>query len=451
MKKIISLIFFLFISISMSAQSWSAVGVGVNEPVSALAVYNGELYAGGQFGVLKWNGSAFDTLPGNYQLGNFTVWSLAVFDNELYAAGRNPQLDNIRRWNGSSWNSVGAGLNNDVYALAVYNGSLFAGGIFTYSNLFSGHIMRWDGNDWWQLGNNGIDLQGSKVHALAVYENELYVAGNFVSIEGDTNLSGIARWNSSIWNSVGPKGINGVVSSLGIFGNELYAGGPYFTLAGGVAVNELAKWNGTIWNSVGSGVKDANAEEGNISSFAEYHNELYAGGIFLTLDQDTIKSIARYNGATWIPVGSGVDSTGIPIDTIIWYGSDTTLYFPPHEINAFIEFNDELYAGGSFNMIGGVVAHNIAKWSTPVGMQEVSSDLSISVYPNPVDKNASLNFQSPIESLTLFSTDGKLLQQLNHLHQSKLDLDVSALSSGMYFIEASSNNKIYRGKILVSH
>jgi len=77
--------------------------------------------------------------------------------------------------------------------------------------------------------------------------------------------------------------------------------------------------------------------------------------------------------------------------------------------------------------------------------------LEFSIYPNPAPRQVILNFPSLVESFSLYSINGKLLRLFNHVHQSKFDLDVSDLSSGMYFITASSGNKIYRGKILVEH
>jgi hypothetical protein len=77
----------------------------VNGTVSALAVYNGELIAGG----------AFTTAGG-------------------VAANR------IARWNGSSWQGI-AGLDNTVLALHVHKGELVAGGLF--SGTFTAPKFRW--------------------------------------------------------------------------------------------------------------------------------------------------------------------------------------------------------------------------------------------------------------------------------------------------------------------
>ncbi|MBK9730386.1 MAG: T9SS type A sorting domain-containing protein [Chitinophagaceae bacterium] len=71
------------------------------------------------------------------------------------------------------------------------------------------------------------------------------------------------------------------------------------------------------------------------------------------------------------------------------------------------------------------------------------------LFPIPANSKLSVEFSNLIESLSIFSINGTHLQVFNHLHKSKFELDVSELSSGMYFITASSKNKIYRGKFLV--
>ncbi len=79
--------------------SWQPLGSGMNDGVSALTVYNGELIAGGDF----------------------------------TTAGGDP-ASRIARWNGTIWQPLGsgvAGLFPHVWALAVYNGELIAGGWFT--------------------------------------------------------------------------------------------------------------------------------------------------------------------------------------------------------------------------------------------------------------------------------------------------------------------------------
>jgi len=153
--------------------------------------------------------------------------------------------------------------------------------------------------------------------------------------------------NSQVWSYFGGSGFNGSVNSLVVFNNELIAAGS-FTMAGGVNTNRIAKWNGTGWTPLGSGTND------NIYSLIVFNNELIAGGKFTSAGGNTANRIARWNGANWLPLGTGVSSGGIVTS-----------------INALTIYNNELIAGGSFDSAGGISAINISKWNgsiwTPLG------------------------------------------------------------------------------------
>src|SRR5882724_10938875 len=97
---VVYIFFEAVLCLKISGQTWENLGTGVSGCstcfVRTLAVYNGELYAGGTF----------------------------------TDAGGIP-VNNIARWNGTNWSDVGTGVNNEVSALAVFNGELFVGGSFT--------------------------------------------------------------------------------------------------------------------------------------------------------------------------------------------------------------------------------------------------------------------------------------------------------------------------------
>jgi hypothetical protein len=57
-------------------------------------------------------------------------------ESRLYAAGSftaagKVQANNIAAWNGSEWESLGLGLNGEVYSLLIYNNDLIAVGMFS--------------------------------------------------------------------------------------------------------------------------------------------------------------------------------------------------------------------------------------------------------------------------------------------------------------------------------
>lgn len=451
----------LFVCINTFSQTWSPVGNGVNGRVSSFTIYNGELYVGGQFsnpsgvspyGLLKWNGINFDTLPGNYLFGSHRIEALCVYNNELYVGGsfspyssNGPSIfRNIARWNGTSWDSVGNGLQNVVYSMTTYNGSLYAGGDFDMSGTIPlEQIGKWDGIQWSYLGNIFIG-SGGRVNELTVFNNELYLGGGFGF--PSLNSGNIAIWNDTIWKNAGTGGINSHLYSMCTYNNNLIAGGLGFDQAGGSLINGIAAWDGNNWLPVGNNIGNP---YGQLHTMVEYQNDLYAGGDFNILDGDSLNSIARYNNGAWISMGTGVDSTNIISDTLI-FGWDTIYYYAPHRVYAFQEFNGELYVGGEFNMIGGITAHSIAKWNVPVGLAETNELESLNIYPNPVLNKINLKypFNNLNNSIEIFDSRGQQVYYSPSFNSTSID--VSRLPNGIYLLKYSNDENSIQKSFVVS-
>jgi hypothetical protein len=193
------------------------------------------------------------------------------------------------------------------------------------------------------------------VYALTVFDDgsgpALY-AGGYFTTAGGVAANDIAKWNGSSWAPLasGTTGQNSYVDALAMFddgsGPALYAGG-HFAAAGGVAANDIAKWNGASWAPLGSGVNDLGTPT--VDALTVFDDgagpALYAGGLFTNVGGVTADYIAKWNGASWSALGSGTN----------------------FEVEALGVFDDgsapALYAGGSFITAGGVTARNIAKWN----------------------------------------------------------------------------------------
>jgi len=96
------------------------------------------------------------------------------------------------------------------------------------------------------------------------------------------------------------RGMNNLIDALAVDGHgNRYAAGN-FTRAGGVAANRIARWNGTTWHPLGSGTDSA------VSALAfTPDRSLYAGGFFTTAGDKISSSIARWMGEveykkTWL-------------------------------------------------------------------------------------------------------------------------------------------------------
>src|SRR5437879_5863077 len=292
----------------IGAPNWSDVGgagvAGSGPPgVNAVAVYNDELYIGGQFtsvnglaacqNLCRWNATNGWRAVGTYTTGITAggVNSLAVYNGQLYVGGFYQNAagialcDRLCRWNSttSTWSSIGGaqfnGNSSAVRALAVYNGELYAGGDFTKigTNTAMANFAKFKDSTstWSAVGSPALN---GTVYALAVYKGELYVGGAFTTTGGAV-ADRIMKWNGSAYSIVGsttPLNLN--PTALGVYNNELHIGGQFTNAAGITGANSIAKWNGTTWSIVGSPSALAN----NVQALAAYCGDLYVGGTFTT-------------------------------------------------------------------------------------------------------------------------------------------------------------------------
>jgi len=193
----------------------------------------------------------------------------------------------------NTYNFMQGGTNGPVYSIvAIDTANVYAGGRFDSAGVIkANNIAKWNGASWDSLGS-GVN---GTVKAMLNYNNKLYVGGNF-TMAGGASANNIAVWDGSNWAAIG-TGTNGIVYALTIHNGDLYAGGA-FTQAGGNAANHIAHWNGTQWSDVGGGRNDE------VYALASFIGDLYAGGKFLGGTNDTARYIARYTDTTLVSVNS---------------------------------------------------------------------------------------------------------------------------------------------------
>ena len=366
--------------------SWSPLGSGLDNQVFSLAVFDdgtgsgSALFAGGSFQsaggvpasrIAKWDGTSWSAVGSGM---NAYVDTLAVLDDPggsgpaLYAGGSFTSAggiaaNRIAKWDGVTWSSVEDGISGPgspvVSALAAFDDgrgpgpSLYAGGRFSSSGgALASNLARWDSRRWSALGN-GLD---DTVQALTVSHDPegksvLYAGGCFQGAGGAV-VDSVAKWDGSSWSALG-AGMNGCIESLTMFddglgaGPALIAGGGFFT-AGGLATNHIASWNGTSWSALGSGVFGGTFYT-TVCALAVFDDgggsALYAGGRFAFAGGSSANNIAKWDGAKWSPLGSGVSGGEVETLTVFDDGGGPALF-----------------AGGTFTSAGGAPIFFIAKW-----------------------------------------------------------------------------------------
>src|SRR4030095_9516840 len=232
---------------------WSWLGSGRSVLlVETLAVSGGDVYAGGSWGVDKWDGISWSRLNGLFG----QAYRLAVSGSgDIYASGLEFQIGgtccyNYAKWNGAGWSGIW-GNGGWELGLAGYGNGFITGGASSTG------IGLWNGTTW-VLSALGLTPNTSSLNddvwAIALSGNDTYVGGSFTVADG-TAVNHITTWNGTNWSALG-SGLNGDVFAVAVSGSNVYVGG-YFTTAGGLTANNVAKWDGTSWSQLGSGVNDA--------------------------------------------------------------------------------------------------------------------------------------------------------------------------------------------------
>ncbi|TVQ36321.1 MAG: hypothetical protein EA370_08345 [Wenzhouxiangella sp.] len=317
------------------------------------------LYLGGAFatagsqivrGIARFDGSAMSSLGGGLD-DESVVAAMVVFQGDLIVAGEISQIGslathNIARFDGETWHALGGGCPTitRVSDLLVFGGDLIVAG-----NCGAGQqVSRWDGENWTSMGANLVGLAGS-VMRLVEHGGQLYAGGNFRQTSGSGQPTRVARWDGTQWQALTGSQGEGVgtalVLAMASFGGSLYVGGD-FTSAGGIAVNRLARWDGADWHDVAGGVTgtDIGGTTAQVMALGVFGPTLVVGGRFLNAGSVASAHAARWDGSQWLALADA--SGGLSNSAVRMFG----------------QFDGQLVIGGGFLEIGDLVVNRVALW-----------------------------------------------------------------------------------------
>jgi hypothetical protein len=364
---------------------WEALGEGLPGPVTALAVFNGTLYAAGAWQVVIETGSPWEWLIEP----RFLAW----LDDALL--GGAPPTAPV-------WRLVDAPSQATVHDMTVMNGKLWLGGNFgpfTYQGAYvaGGQVLSFGGGGFQTLPWTFLTTPGgpARVFALEPWDRdgngprptELIVGGRFggVVVDGTAipgtagvvrrdgvtgapfSLAGGITLPSGAIEPENPELLSlwaGGVSSLASVPNgttpRLFVGGRFdFVGTNAVAASNIAYLTGPVvtWHSTGpgGGGPGANGLSDQVLSMCAYFDGcgsvLAVGGNFVYAGGVAANGLALFDGATWSPLAGG-------------FGADVSVGSEhPHRM---IMFESDLWIGGGFEGVFGptsfVPSVSLARW-----------------------------------------------------------------------------------------
>ncbi len=303
--------------------------------------------------IVKWDGTSWSSLGSGL---NGEVATIVLSGTDVYVGGRfssagGVPANNIAKWNGTSWSALGAGTSDSVLAIAVSGTDVYAGGWFwNAGGIYVRGIAKWNGSNWSPLGSGVTftqwdgNLYTGTVYSIALSGTDVYVGGTF-QYAGGVAAHGIAKWNGSSWSALGSGLADFAEIKIAVSGSNVYAAGNFSIIAGANIAHNVAKWNGSSWSAVGTVTNGYSGPNGDVNDIKVSGNDVYIAGQFGNVNGLTAKGLAKWNGTSWSAIGSGLDNVGY------WGVSGITLS------------GSEIYAFGDDLTLNGVPKRRLAKWN----------------------------------------------------------------------------------------
>lgn len=201
---------------------------------------------------------------------------------------------------------LGQGVADEVIATTTDNNFLYVASRHNNGGIGKGYtilVNKWNGFYWQQLPGIGFS-DSSQVKCIAVYKNQVYLAGNFIVKSPASILTKtIVRFNqsSNSWESVlvnGSIGFSflggafGAINCMAVYRNQLFIGGTFYTFVNGDTTQNIVTFNGTNFSKCGAGTLGNTGTNGAVNSLYVLNDSLFLGGSFNKAGPLTTQNLA---------------------------------------------------------------------------------------------------------------------------------------------------------------
>ncbi|MBL7934666.1 MAG: T9SS type A sorting domain-containing protein [Bacteroidia bacterium] len=274
--------------------------------------------------------------------------AIDTISNKLYAGGYT-HIDTYGNsslciYDGADW-IVKDTINNLIRALTFYNNELYMGGDFvTINSQPMKYLAKWNGTNWINIGTSGGGILN-----LRVINNELYAVGTFTQIAG-VNANSIAKWNGISWISLNfPDskhiGNYSAVGDCALYKSSLYVSGNFQTNSG---LTDIAMLHNGTWQRVGNN-DSIRGTFSNLFKMAVFNNELYVSGYLAHSEGNVGNGIQKWDGLSWKTVGTGLQDYNNTTNSVA-------------SVQDMLVHKGKLYVAGGFSFAGNSKAPNLAVW-----------------------------------------------------------------------------------------
>ncbi|MFH1515144.1 MAG: T9SS type A sorting domain-containing protein [bacterium] len=299
---------------NIHSQNWEPLGYGfyladilylmpdtVNNQIYAAGSISHDFFGGNPFrGIALWDGNTWSPI-GNPLEGGGIKHGLGFFRDTLYSSGffynNSGFKSQLAKWNGSYWDTIPDNSDLGIYTFVEKEGELYFGGSFHKCGSDSTFLLgKYDGNQLTGMSVPYHDVAdgSSRVNTMLFFRDTLFVAGDF-EIFFEPPIADFSYCKdhelhlvSELFSQYIPVHMNSMV----VFQDQIYIGG-YFSTNNGFPSNSIMKWNGSSFEDVGGGANDF------IMKMEVYKDELYAVGYFTEIGGCPCQHVAKWNGQQW--------------------------------------------------------------------------------------------------------------------------------------------------------
>lgn len=178
---------------------------------------------------------------------NYLIRKIISYNDKLIIAGGigNFPFDNYRRiisYDGINWSNVGNGVQTSlggVYDLAVYKDTLYIAGSFNKADGNAGsNLMKWSGTNLMDAGFGSFNGWGG-INQLLVYKNRLYAFGNFETA-ADKKCFRAAYYENGKW-TVNTDSIDNNIHNAVVFNDTIYIAGGFSSINADTSLKYFVK------------------------------------------------------------------------------------------------------------------------------------------------------------------------------------------------------------------